>query len=516
MTEPSQELHRPNMEAQKHTTQGEGEGHQEGRSLRTRCGSQSSVGGVLDATLEEQRAFTPTRRLVHSSERTSALVSVTAEPRQGEPHTTTRDRPTLAAMQVDDASNNQPTVQEAHQLALLPGEQLEDVQLRECRAIIDKMTAATTKQRNVSMDIMNGLRTLNDLVDAIQCNRRATAGPQGGGGRAPQSTGQEPEEDRGRKRAREEATSPLSVASPVGKKPKEQEVEWQVVASRKKNRPRKKAEPAAATAAVVPAATGENTTKKKKKSRPKARTTAVIVKPAKDASYEDVLASIRKTVRPEEMGAEIRSIRRTRQGEVLLKLSNATKAEGKASFSEAVRGAVGLMGSVKRLEPKETIKLRDLDCLTTAEEVQEALVRELGEAAGTAKVIVPKANNRGQKLAIVELEQKAATKLMKTDRLRIGMVMCRHRWRTVVTRCFRCLAFEHLASNCKGPDRRECCYKCGEKADMAVDCRVTPKCVACADSGVGADQLGHVLGSGKCRFFRDALADAKKRTAQRV
>lgn len=288
-----------------------------------------------------------------------------------------------------------------------------------------------------------------------------------------------------------------------------------VMGSRKKNKPRKDAETTAAVAAVVTAPTGEGKRKKKKR-RPKTRTTAVLVKPAKDATYEDVLASIRARVRPEENGAEIKSIRQTRQEEVLLELSSTTNTEGKASFSEAVKGAVGQTGLVKRLEPKETLEFRDLDCLTTVEEVQEALVRELGETAGVAKVIVTKANDRGQKLAIVELEQRAASKIMEAGRLKIGMVICRLRWRTVVARCFKCLVFGHLSRNCQGPDRKECYYKCGGKSHQAADCKEAPKCVACADRGVGIDNLGHVLGSGSYPSFRDALAEAKGKTAQRA
>lgn len=138
-------------------------------------------------------------------------------------------------------------------------------------------------------------------------------------------------------------TSPVFVPSPRGKRPKQQEIDWQVITKKKNDKPRKNAETVAAVPVVAPAPIGEAKTKKRRR-QPKTRTTAVLLKPTKDASYENVLASIRASVRPEETGAEIKSIRRTRQGEVLLELSSTTKAGGKASFSEAVRGAVGQTG----------------------------------------------------------------------------------------------------------------------------------------------------------------------------
>lgn len=68
--------------------------------------------------------------------------------------------------------------------------------------------------------------------------------------------------------------------------------------------------------------------------------TAVLVKVVKNTSSADVLANIRANVKPEEMGTEIKFIRQTHQGEVLFTISNTTKKEVKAPFSEAVRGVM--------------------------------------------------------------------------------------------------------------------------------------------------------------------------------
>lgn len=108
--------------------------------------------------------------------------------------------------------------------------------------------------------------------------------------------------------------------------------------TKKKNRPRKNTKPTAI--AVVPAFAGDGK-KKAKKCWPRARTAAVLVKRTKDASYENVLINVRAAVKPKEVVTEIRSIRRTHRGEVLLELSNTIKADRKPLFSEAVRGALG-------------------------------------------------------------------------------------------------------------------------------------------------------------------------------
>ena len=100
------------------------------------------------------------------------------------------------------------------------------------------------------------------------------------------------------------------------------------------------------------------------------RPEAVLIKPADGKSYAEVLGKIRQKIKPEETEAEIRSIRRTRTGDVLLEMSNNSKCT--KAFSDALKDALGEMGSVKNLVPKTTLELLDLDSYTTKEEVEEA------------------------------------------------------------------------------------------------------------------------------------------------
>ena len=48
-----------------------------------------------------------------------------------------------------------------------------------------------------------------------------------------------------------------------------------------------------------------------------------------------------------------------------------------------------------------------MDSLTTMQEVQEALQRELKELTGELKVSLTKANSRSQKMAIIEINERA-------------------------------------------------------------------------------------------------------------
>lgn len=119
--------------------------------------------------------------------------------------------------------------------------------------------------------------------------------------------------------------------------------------------------------------------------------------------------------------------------------------------------------------PTITIEIRDLDCLTTKEDVQEALIRETDKTTDF-KVHVFDANSREQKMALATADGETASLLLRNGRIKIGWMNCRIRQRLTVTRCHRCLDYGHIKVNCKGPDRSAACWKCGKDGHKANEC----------------------------------------------
>lgn len=76
-----------------------------------------------------------------------------------------------------------------------------------------------------------------------------------------------------------------------------------------------------------------------------------------------MLRDIRSKVKPEDINMEIRSIRQTRGGEVLLELGKAT--EGIKAFANAVKTTLEDTGVVKSLVSRVTLELLDLDSITS-------------------------------------------------------------------------------------------------------------------------------------------------------
>lgn len=144
-----------------------------------------------------------------------------------------------------------------------------------------------------------------------------------------------------------------------------------------------------------------NTGKPRKKSRQiKLRTEALLIKPAQGRTYSEVLSQIRQSVKPEETETEIRAVRQTRSGDVLLEFGK--KSKNRADFNIKVKEVLGEMGSVKNLEPRVSLEMRDLDSCTIVVEVQEAIKKHLEMPDADVRVSLSKVNTKGLKVVVIQ------------------------------------------------------------------------------------------------------------------
>lgn len=71
------------------------------------------------------------------------------------------------------------------------------------------------------------------------------------------------------------------------------------------------------------------------------------------------------------------------------------------------------------------IEILVLDCCTTVEKIQAAIVCDLDEALGEAsKVTLLKINPREQQRAVVDMQETAVLKLIAGNRMKAGWVNC--------------------------------------------------------------------------------------------
>ena len=409
---------------------------------------------------------------------------------------------------------------------------------------IYRMLGATKNQRNISMVVKDGLALMVELYDSISTNhkkksslrdvlktemeqatrwspRKEAKGPTRKRIRAEElgdsSSGRDSESEftdstsfsqatiRGTKRGiATQASSSLAiqkrkemVSTRKEGKPKKNEKEWKELKGKKIEMANKREE-------KVPKVGKEQGTKRRR-SQNRRRPEALIIKVSENLPYLEVLKNLREKMKPEDTGTEIRAIRKTGKGDVLLELEGTAAIS--QEFRDAVSQAVGNPQAVAELTPRASVEIRDLDDLTTEEEVRSALEARLEGKGGDIKVFVTKPNSRCQRMAIVEMSEKGVDQILETSKVRIGFVSCRVRKRVQVLRCFKCLGYGHRAQDCKGTDRANMCFKCGTIGHKAATCTETVRCVLCTELGV---EDTHIPGRRGCSAFRQALDRARK------
>lgn len=164
---------------------------------------------------------------------------------------------------------------------------------------------------------------------------------------------------------------------------------------------------------------------------------------------------------------------------------------------------------VRHAEPTRSVFIGGIPEGTASGDVRDALCSALGEDYRQRVRVGPLAHMAaGSMRCTAYLPDCAASRdLTHGGRLVVGLVRCRLREKTEVTRCYRCLGFGHVAARCRGLDRSTLCGRCGDAGHKAQGCERTPKCVVCAEHN--SEGAAHVRGSGSCPNFQRALKEAR-------
>ncbi|XP_058817343.1 uncharacterized protein LOC131680645 [Topomyia yanbarensis] len=163
---------------------------------------------------------------------------------------------------------------------------------------------------------------------------------------------------------------------------------------------------------------------------------------------------------------------------MILELKKDSKSSS-CTYKELTEKAIGEAVKVRALCPEATIQCKDLDEISSEEELREALEKqcELGEVQ---MMIRMRKGPFGTQAASVRLPVEAANKALKIGKIKVGWSVCPLSVSQQPEVCFKCQEFGHLARNCSGPDRSKLCRRCGEEGHMAKDCRQAPRCLICA------------------------------------
>ncbi|XP_055643580.1 uncharacterized protein LOC129779862 [Toxorhynchites rutilus septentrionalis] len=247
--------------------------------------------------------------------------------------------------------------------------------------------------------------------------------------------------------------------------------------------------------------------KKKGKTKPKMerqKPEALIVSAAGVATYAEILRKVKEDPSLQNLGENVARIRRTQNGEMLFELKKNPTIKS-STYRELVEKSLGETAKVRALSQEIAIECRNLDEITTDDELREAL-NEQFELSDVSLTIRLRKAFGGTQTAVIKLPRIAARKLLETGKIKVGWTVCPLRAIQQMMRCFKCMDFGHQSRNCNGPDRSDSCLRCGNKGHLAKMCTKPPRCMLCTTE-VDND---HVTGGSRCPFFKRALAATSK------
>ncbi|XP_062707839.1 uncharacterized protein LOC134288110 [Aedes albopictus] len=186
---------------------------------------------------------------------------------------------------------------------------------------------------------------------------------------------------------------------------------------------------------------------------------AIVIK-TEQSKYSDVLKTMRSDAKLEGLGADVRSIRRTRTGEMILELKRQKEHKG-AAYKRLAEEVLGEGVQVRALTHEATLKVKDIDEITEVEELVTALRQQCDVQVAAAAVKLRWPSPAGTQIALVLLPVADVKKSVKVGSIKVGWCVCHLTFHELHEVCFRCLEPGHKSWDCKGPDRRKLCRQLG-------------------------------------------------------
>lgn len=236
---------------------------------------------------------------------------------------------------------------------------------------------------------------------------------------------------------------------------------------------------------------------KKKTGSNEAHTIYVRADPTQQKTFADFVRDV-KTVNPDLVDAKIKTMRRARDGSVMLLTDGRNTEKLRAEIATKVDGARATVGGRMKIE------VLDLDPTSTKEDITEEVFNLLSPVEREEIVVEdPRLTTSGFQISYVNAPREIGDKLLNIGTVMIGWTSCRMREKVAIDRCNNCLQLGHIARNCRQQIEKDIrCLRCAGAGHVAKDCEREKFCVSC-------NLPGHRSDSYSCPHYRE-LVNARR------
>ncbi|XP_065092784.1 uncharacterized protein LOC135713581 [Ochlerotatus camptorhynchus] len=158
--------------------------------------------------------------------------------------------------------------------------------------------------------------------------------------------------------------------------------------------------------------------------RERSKGDALVIEAKDKTTYAALLRKMREDPELKQLGENVVKTRRTQKGEMLFELKKDPSVRSSA-FKELVEKSLGEDANVRALSQESVVECKDLDEITTEDEVRCAL-KVQGNLGDVPMTIRLRKAYGGTQMASIRLATDAANELLKTGRVKVGCEGMRH------------------------------------------------------------------------------------------